>query len=173
MPVDLKDLERRVRSIENIEAIRLLRATYHKLINDGGFETIENLFTANAVVDFGYMAQYIGREAIGRGFSAMPGRVEFIKQFPHNHIVSVDGDRGTGSCYMEAKYGRAGASYIVAGRYDDEYARHDEGWLFSAMRFDAYFSLPLNEGWVGENRHFLSDNIAYTRRYLQNRQEQT
>ncbi len=157
---DLADLQRRVRHLEDIEAIRTLRNQYHSCINDGRYADIAALFTQDAVVELGYLARYDGLEAIDRGFSGMGERERFfIKQFIHSHMVAVTGDRATGTSYLDARYGRYGVSYLVSGRYDDVYVRHAGKWLFQAMILELYHTVPAGVGWAGEERHYLRPKI--------------
>jgi len=43
--------------------------------------------------------------------------------------VEVEGDSGTGTSYLEVRYGRFGVSYVVAGWYDDV------GWTGDEMHY--------------------------------------
>ena len=153
---ELADLRRRVRRLEDIEAIRTLRNQYHACINDGRYADIAALFTSDAVVELGYLARYEGIASIDAGFRGMGERERFfIKQFIHGHIVEVDGDRATGTSYLEARYGRHGVSYLVSGRYDDVYVRQDGRWLFQAMIAELYYTVPAGVGWMGDERHYM------------------
>lgn len=153
---DLTALEARIRRLEDIEAIRTLRNAYHACINDGRYGEIGALFTDDARVVLGYLATYEGGAAIDKGFRGMGERERFfIKQFIHSHDVAVDGDRGTGVSYLDARYGRHGLSFMVAGRYDDIYERRGGKWLFKSMIADLYYTVPLGVGWMGDERHYL------------------
>jgi ketosteroid isomerase-like protein len=154
-------LEQRIRRLEDIEAIRRLRNRYHFCINEGRYGEIRALFTPDAVVELGYLARYEGIDAIDRGFRGMGERERFfIKQFVHGHDVTVDGDTGTGTSYLEARYGRHGVSYLVAGRYDDVYARVDGAWKFQAMTADLFYTVPNGVGWTGDELHWLRPKPA-------------
>ena len=153
---DLIALEARLRRLEDIEAIRHLRCRYHACLNEGQFTSLRPLFTGDALVGLGYLARYEGIEAIDRGFRAMGERDRFfIKQFSHGHDVSVDGDTGTGTSYLEARYGRFGVSYVVAGRYDDVYVRQDGEWKFRSMIAELFYTVPNGVGWTGDEMHYL------------------
>ena len=152
----LGTLEQRILRLEDIEAIRKLRSRYHFCLNEGRYAEIAGLFTEDAVVHLDYLAKYEGIAAIERGFLAMGERERFfIKQFIHNHDVDVEGDRGTGTCYLEARYGRFGVSYVVAGRYDDQYARIGGVWKFRVMAVQLFYSVPNGVGWTGDELHYL------------------
>jgi ketosteroid isomerase-like protein len=146
----------RIQRLEDIEAIRHLRFCYHRALNESRFAECRALFTDDAVVELGYLARYEGIEAIDRGFRAMGERDRFfIKQFIHSHDVQVDGDAGTGTSYLEARYGRFGVSYVVAGRYDDVYQRQVGVWKFKAMTAELFYTVPNGVGWTGDEMHYL------------------
>jgi len=49
-----------------------------------------------------------------------------------NHVVVVDGDEATHTCYVQAQHVRDdGAKYLGAGRYADRLRRTEAGWRFS------------------------------------------
>ncbi|MGD9804267.1 MAG: nuclear transport factor 2 family protein [Hyphomicrobiaceae bacterium] len=153
---DLAALEARIRRLEDIENIRSLRNAYHAAINDGRYGEIADLFTDNAKVVLGYLATYQGRDAINNGFRGMGERERFfIKQYIHSHDIKVDGDGGTGTSYLEARYGRYGVSWLVAGRYDDVYVRVDGRWRFREMVAELYYTVPLGVGWMADEKHYL------------------
>ena len=155
-PADFATLTARVRRLEDIEEIRTLRNRYHRAINDSRFDDIVALFTDTAVVELGYLARYEGRAAIDRGFRGMGERERFfIKQYIHSHMVEVDGDRATGTSYLEARYGRFGVSYLVSGRYDDVCVRVGDQWLFEKMVAEFYYTVPAGVGWTGDEMHYL------------------
>ena len=149
-------LEQRIQRLEDIEDIRRLRNRYHASLNENRYEQCRSLFTDDAVVELGYLARYEGIDAIDRGFRAMGERDRFfIKQFIHSHDVEVDGDSATGTSYLEARYGRFGVSYVVAGRYDDVYARVVGVWKFKAMIAELFYTVPNAVGWTGDEMHYL------------------
>lgn len=149
-------LEQRIRRLEDIESIRRLRNRYHASVNEGRQAECRALFTDDAVVELGYLARYEGIDAIDRGFRAMGERDRFfIKQFVHGHDVDVDGDTGTGTSYLEARYGRYGVSYAVAGRYDDVYALVSGVWKFRSMIAEIFYTVPNAVGWTGDDLHYL------------------
>jgi len=153
---DLAALEARIRRLEDIENIRSLRNAYHAAINDGRYGEIADLFTDDAKVVLGYLATYQGRDAINNGFRGMGERERFfIKQYIHSHDIKVDGDGGTGTSYLEARYGRYGVSWLVAGRYDDVYVRVDGRWRFREMVAELYYTVPLGVGWMADEKHYL------------------
>jgi len=141
-------LESKVQRLCDIEDIRALRLRYHECVNQNRPADIPDLFTEDAELDFGYLGRTRGRVKITKFFAALPRLLDFVKQFVHNHVVEVDGDRGTGSSYLEAKSVSGGKAYRVAGRYLDLYVRTPQGWRFASMTFEPYFTVPHDESWA-------------------------
>jgi ketosteroid isomerase-like protein len=148
----LAALETKVNWLADIEDIRLLRMRYHEAINEGHFDRIPEMFTEDGAVDFDYIGRVQGRPKITRFFAKTPEVLPFIKQFIHNHVVDVDGDAGTGFSYLEAKTVAKGEAFVVAARYDDVYARIAGRWYFRSMKLEAYFTVPLRQGWAETRR---------------------
>jgi ketosteroid isomerase-like protein len=166
MPADLegriKELEAKVQELTDREEIRDLRYRYHEYVNEGKFAQIADLFTDDGVLDFGHLGKAKGSEELKRFFGALNEprpqsersrpRITWVKQFIHNHIIHVRGDRGDGFAYLEAKPIYNGEAFLVAARYDDEYVRQNGQWKFSKMSLVPYFMVPFKEGWAQENR---------------------
>jgi SnoaL-like domain len=166
MPADLEAriaaLESKVRELGDIEAIRDLRFRYHEYVNEAKFTEIAGLFTQDGELLFGHLGNAHGHDEINRFFAgllvkadgsgqARPPRLSRVRQFIHNHMVEVHGDRAIGFAYLEAKPVYKGESYVVAARYDDEYVRQNGGWKFKKMALTPYFMVPLKEGWAQED----------------------
>ena len=141
-------LEDRVRELEDREAIRELRCAYHECVNQGKWADIAELFTADGELEFGYLGRASGQAEIARFFGRAPELLPFVKQFIHGHVIQLEGDGGTGASYLEAKSVSGGRAYVVAGRYDDVYAREGKRWRFARMDFTPYFTVPFDEGWA-------------------------
>jgi SnoaL-like domain len=163
------DLEARVRELEitvqelrDREAIRDLRYRYHEYINEGKFAEIPSLFTADGELDFAHLGTASGRDSIASFFGALNRqptdgktdrpRITWVKQFIHNHTIKLDGDRGEGFSYLEAKPIYNGEAFLVAARYDDLYVRQNGEWKFKKMSLVPYFMVPLKEGWAQADR---------------------
>jgi ketosteroid isomerase-like protein len=157
-------LEAMVQELNDREAIRDLRYRYHEFVNEGKFADIANLFTEDGELDFAHLGKAKGKTEVA-AFFRRPARsssqessqeslrgISFVKQFIHNHVIHLQGDRGTGFSYLEAKPVYNGESFLVAARYDDEYVKQDGQWKFKRMSLTPYFMVPLREGWAQEDR---------------------
>src|SRR5271156_2655584 len=151
----LEALDKRIQALEDMEAIRRLRMMYHHFTNEGMFDQISSLFTDDGKLDFGYVAKAQGREEIHEVFLRVPRNLALVKQFIHNHIVDVDGDRATGISYLDARYAQDGESVMVAARFNEVYRRTDAGWKISEMLVHIYFSTPISVGWASEKLNYV------------------
>jgi hypothetical protein len=151
-----RTLEERIQKLEDIEEIRRLRMHYHQFINDGYWDRFPELFTEEAVVDFGYIAKGKGHKEIGEVFLRIPRNLDLVTQFIHNHLVDVDGDTATGLSYLDARYAQDGESVMVAGKFDEKYTRTKAGWRIQELKLHLYFSAPItHRGWAGKERNFV------------------
>ena len=148
----IQALEAQIQALQDREAVRALRYRYHECVNEGQLAAIPDLFTEDGDLDFGYLGKARGREELTTFFGGVSQLLSFVKQFVHNHAIELEGDGGTGYSYLEAKTISKGEAYVVAARYDDEYAKENGQWKFKKMHLTPYFTVPLKEGWAQEDR---------------------
>ena len=151
----MSDLEARVRRLEDIEAIRQLKAAYCAACDDGyDADRLAALFTEDAVWDGGRTFGVVeGREAIRRHFRGASRRLTIARHQVMNPIIELDGDRASGHwllfqpCTSASADGSETAMWLAA-TYSDSYARHGDGWLIARTEIDVAFFTPYDEGWV-------------------------
>ena len=141
-------LESRVHELEDLREIQELRFRYHIAVNERRLDDIASLFCEDGEAHFGEMGVARGRPAISDLYRTLVGDSPFIKQFIHNHVVEVAGDRATGLSYLDARTVRDGESILVAARFDDQYLREGGNWLFRELRLTPFFVVPLSKGWA-------------------------
>jgi hypothetical protein len=157
----IRNLEAKVSELNEREAIRDLRMRYHECINDGKVAEIPDLFSEDGELEFGHLGTAKGRDQIREFFSGLGSRrsengqprrgLYRVRQFIHNHVIHIHGDRADGFAYLEAKPVYNGESYVVAARYNDEYVKRDGQWKFSKMSLTPYFMVPMKDGWAGDD----------------------
>jgi hypothetical protein len=154
-------LERRLRAVEDVEAICRLKARYGQLVDArydrqgprSGAELeslarqIAELFSEEAVWDGGAgLGECRGREAIRQRFLQPTLRFSwhfFVK--PH---IEVDGDRAHGSWDILAPCTATdGTPMWMAGVEDDRYVREGGRWLHESMKLRVVFMAPHAKGW--------------------------
>ena len=155
----MEDLEARVCELEATVAalrdraqIQDLRFRYHIAVNEKELDSIGSLFSADGEAHFGEIGSARGRAEIEALYAEVVGASPFVKQFIHNHVITLNGDTASGLSYLEAKTVTNGESYLVAARFDDEYLREGGEWKFSLLKLSIFFVVPLREGWAGDNK---------------------
>lgn len=141
----IHEIERRLDEFESIEAIRALRCRYHELVNEDQGNRLWELFSEDASVLYGGRPEVIGRDNIRTFFADFP--VQYARQFSHSHAVKVHGDRATGYSYLDGRAVRDGKSFIVVGRFDDDYVRRNGRWLFSRIELTVHYMIAPGDGW--------------------------
>jgi len=158
----LSSLETRVRALEDVEAIRRLKARYAELVDaryaegriaePAALETlaarIAALFTEDAVWDGGSaLGVCRGREAI-RERMAKP-TLHFSWHYFVKPRIEVAGDAATGRWDLLAPCTTADDRAMwMAGVEDDVYARVGGEWLHASMKLRVVFMAPHDRGWA-------------------------
>jgi ketosteroid isomerase-like protein len=153
MDSELNQLMATVQRLADIEEIRGLRNHYHYFVNEAQFSRFAEIFDADAVMHFDSRYSWRGIGEILEGLAGLSKAIPFMKQFIHNHHVTVNGDTAEGFAYLEAKYASDGQSVMVAGRYDEKYIRTGSGWRIKELFVELFFSVPHDKGWAGGNLH--------------------
>ena len=147
--MSLAALEARVRKLEDVEEIRLLKADYCYAVDGGEIDPLMGRFTEDAVWDGGPMGRFEGRESIRDFMKRLPEQLSFALHWVMNPRIRVDGDAATGTWYLVEPHTHAesGRALWGAGRYDERYVREDDMWKFQEIRLTPLFWTPYDQGW--------------------------
>jgi uncharacterized protein (TIGR02246 family) len=141
----------RLRQLEDIEAIKRLKAQYAAACDDNyDADAIANLFAENALWDGGNFGKAEGREKIRAFFRHAPKVFPFAIHNVMNPQIEVDGDRATGQWYLlqPATMAKENRAVWLAATYHDEYVRIDGRWMFHNLQVVARFLTSYDEGWA-------------------------
>ncbi len=147
--MSLEELEKRIRVLEDIEAIKRLKARYAQII-DGPFPAeIERLITENAILDYGKLGLLKGKRAITDFFNkkyheVYPLRVHYFSQ----PDIKLEGEKAYGRWYMFVSLSTGdGKGLWSSGYQDDKYERENGEWLIAELKLTSYFRTTYEEGW--------------------------
>ena len=149
--MNLEDLERRLRVLEDIEAIKKLKARYCAYCdNNYDADGIAALFTEDAVWDGGNFGRYEGREAIRTFFRGAPRIFPFAIHQVMNPIIEVEGEQAKGQWYLfqPATLAEGNQAVWLAARYEEEYVKVGSEWKFKRLKVFPSFLTPYEQGWV-------------------------
>jgi len=159
----LEELEKRIQILEDVEAIRKLKARYGQLV-DARFDSsgmlksgeelksiaskIVELFTEDAVWDRGKEQGILsGRRELYDHFR-QPG-YDFHAHYFLNAYIAPEGNKARARWYlwMPGTMG-GGTAFWLAAVIDDEYAKINGQWLFTYVKSSIFFLTPYDQGWA-------------------------
>lgn len=135
--MDLAQLEKRIIRIEDIEAIKQLKARYCGICDDmHNPDTIASVFAEDGIWESPDFGQAKGHEAIRELFRGFRERFSFSQHNIMNPIIEVDGNRATGIWYIMGPWTEAkdGKEIWMTARYDDDYVKIDGQWKYQHLR---------------------------------------
>ena len=147
----LETLEKRVRELEDVNAIRELKARYAAYCDDGyNPDGIAALFVEDAVWESGALGRYEGRDAIREFFKGASGIFTFALHYALNPQIEVTGDTARARWYlfMPCTISDGNQAMWRAGIDDEEYVKVDGRWMFKSKRSTALFHTPCDQGWA-------------------------
>jgi len=152
----LGELGERLKNLEDLEAIKRLKARYGQICDDhyNPAEMVK-LFTKDAVWDGGEIDEtYRGIGEIKRFFAQMSELVTFSAHYFLPVDITVDGDKASGQWYLLQTATIGGDKAVwVGGIEDDKYVRKDGKWLIKSIKFSKLFFLtPYEEGWAKKRK---------------------
>lgn len=148
----MSDLESRLRVLEDIEAIRRLKATHYRAVDTQNRELLLSIFTDDIVWESGIFGRLEGLQEMREMVDAMPIRLKFSVHYITNGAIDVHGDSARGTwyglvaCTMAATGQAAWGSTVV----EEEYARLADGWKIKRFLQQPQFWTPFDKGWVEE-----------------------
>jgi ketosteroid isomerase-like protein len=149
--MDLRDLERRISALEDIEAIKQLKYRYADACDRGyDADTLADLFTEDAIWDGGVFGRYDGQEAIRQYFQDISSDIVFAMHYMMNPIIEVDGDAARGAWYLfqTCTFAEGNTPILGAAKYAERYQRVHGTWKFRHLQLISIFWTPYEEGWV-------------------------
>jgi len=141
---DQMSVEQRLGRLEDLEAIRRLKASYCRW-SDRGYpqagddpERVAALFAPD-----GTWGDVQGHAAIRSLFAEFQRRLPFAVHYALDPAIEVEGDRASYTAHgLIALVTDAGEGLWVGGTYSDELVRTQDGWRFARLRFDQAFRDP-------------------------------
>jgi hypothetical protein len=162
----VKELLNRIRTLEDIEAIKKVTAQYCRASDKDGSEKenyvegIHACFTEDGVWDGGEVGYAKGIEGFrnlwGSDFFAQT--LPFVNHLALNPVIEVKGDEATGDWHLVAQQIFNGEATWTAGRYHNQYARTPKGWRIKHMKYVPWMWTRHLRGWALER--FIDTGIA-------------
>jgi hypothetical protein len=155
----LEELAARVQNLEDIEAIKRLKARYCGYC-DNNYEpdSIASLFVEDGVWDGGLFGKMVGREAIRKFFQGASKLLPFALHYVMNPVIEVNDNTGKGTWYLfqTCTFAENGNQAVWgAAKYSEEYVKVNGEWKFKNLKVDSQFWTPYDQGWA--KKRFIQD----------------
>jgi hypothetical protein len=139
--VDLLELARKVRRLDDRQQLAELISRYGMAVDDRDFNTIARLFAPDGVFN---------------GVQGRPAVVDFYRErlraytatthYAHSWHFDFDSDdRARGAVNAHAELCIDGKAFRLSFRYLDRYVRSAEGWVFQEREIRFRYVLPFDE----------------------------
>ena len=135
--MDMAELEKRITRIEDIEAIKQLKARYCEICDDDhNPDRIASVFAEGTIWESGDFGKAQGQEEIRELFRGSQKLFSFSQHNIMNPIIEVDGDRATGVWYIMGPwtFSENNEEKWMALRYDDDYVKVNGEWKYQHLR---------------------------------------
>ena len=137
--VELAGLERRIRVLEDIEAIKELKAKYWRCVDNKLFDELAaDCFTGDGTFEVvGYGVELQGRKAIAQFLSQSMGESVVSVHHGHNPEIEITSDttaKGRWALYNPMHDVPANSAVTIWGFYEDEYSKEEGKWKMKSTR---------------------------------------
>ena len=130
-------------SADDLAAIQNLKARYCAAVDgaagdlDGARAALAAVFMPDVVGDYGFRVFEGAAELADFLCTSIASGSEWAIHTIHSPMITVEGDRASGSWTVIALLKRRGGGQVdqVVGRYSDEFARTGEGWRIGRVGF--------------------------------------
>jgi hypothetical protein len=155
--MEIKELARRVQMLEDIEAIKQLKAEYADACDDlYNPKRMRDLFTQDAVWDgekegFG---KYVGLDAVCGFFGAAKDSLKFgVHYFLQPRIKIKSETEAEGIFYLwQTSTMVSGKDIFLAGKEYDKYRKEKGVWKMSHMVLELFYAVDITKGWKANRR---------------------
>lgn len=139
-------LEERIERLEEIEEIRTLDARYCRVLDDGDWPALVELFTPDGAFDG--LSLVTGHDALLAFFSGLAdGGLTAFWHHVSNLEIEVDRTRALVRSLLWQPCVVDGVPHVAAGRYRDRLVRTGAGWRYELKQVRFSYWGPLSQGW--------------------------
>lgn len=150
--MNIAELARRITVLEDIDAIKKLKARYCAVCDDDhNPDKITTLFAEDGIWEGADgIGRHQGHAAIRRLFEGFRERISFSQHNVMNPIIEVNGETAHGSWYFIGPFTfrKGNRAYWLAARYEDDYVKVNGEWKFKHLRAIGRMAAPYEKGWA-------------------------
>ena len=149
--MDMTELERRLTRMEDIEAIKQLKAEYCDICDDDhNPDRITTIFAEDGIWEGAGFGKAQGHAAIRELFKKFQTLISFSQHQVLNPVIKIDGDRATGIWYFFGPFTfyKNNQAKWLAARYQDDYVKVNGAWKIRHLRARGRMSTDYEKSWA-------------------------
>lgn len=130
------DLEARITRLEDLEAIKQLKARYCEICDDDHDpDRITTLFTEDGIWEAKGIGEAKGHAEIRKLFQRFQKAIRFSQHMTMNPVIEVDGETATGTWYFFGPFTMEQGNQALwqACRYHESYRKVEGKWLIERL----------------------------------------
>jgi hypothetical protein len=158
--MDEAEVQRRLTVLEDIDAIKRLKAEYCDICDDNhNQDRIVAIFAEDGIWEGKGVGHARGHAELRQLFKGFEERISFSQHNVFNPRITVEGDRAHGIWYFLGPFTfRKGNRPVwLAARYEDDYVKLDGVWKFQHLRAIGRMTAPYETGWAGDRPRLFGD----------------
>lgn len=147
-------LKERIQRLEEIEAIRKMKAEYVLACDERRWDDALRYFTSRAVVAFGPFGKFASRRELEKFFKeTMPVTISFTIHRLSNPIIDVTGAtaKGTWYCEIPSTHVPTNKAILQQATYFDDYVKEGNEWKHAKLDLVYSYITDFGAGWVKKN----------------------
>ena len=152
--MDMTELEQRITRIEDLEAIKQLKATYCDICDDDhNPDRITTIFAEDGIWEGAGFGKAQGHTAIRELFKKFQTMISFSQHQVMNPIIKIDGERATGIWYFFGPFTfyKDNQAKWLAARYEDDYVKVNGEWKIQHLRARGRMHTNYEESWANND----------------------
>ncbi len=150
--MQLEELAARLTRLEDIEAIKQLKARYCEICDDDhNPDRITDVFSDNGIWEGRGIGKAEGHPAIRELFVGFQKMMSFSQHMVMNPIIEIDGDRAHGTWYFFGPFTfrKNNQAKWQSTRYHEDYVKVDGVWKIAHLRVKGPgISADYETGWA-------------------------
>lgn len=149
--MDSAELEKQLVILQDIEAIKQLKALYCDICDDDhNQDRIVSIFAEDGIWEGKGIARAEGHAEIRELFKEFAERISFSQHNVFNPRISVNGDEAHAIWYFLGPFTfrNGNRQHWLAARYEDDYVKIGGAWKIKHLRAFGRMAAPYEKGWA-------------------------
>ena len=150
--MDMEALAARITRLEDLEAIRQLKARYCEICDDDhNPDRITSVFTKDGIWEGKGIGRAEGHAEIRALFEGFQKGIRFSQHMTMNPLIEVEGDSARGTWYFFGPFTMEKDSQAMwqSCRYHEEYQKQNGKWLIRTLTIKGpLMSAKYEKGWA-------------------------